>query len=115
AVAVERGSTPQYKLNEIDFPAHSARLSNRLEAYLNSTRQTTLNSPFTETGAIFPHSYCGADTSHMGVAGIPSVLVGPTGPMATPGRGDDAVFLSEVLDTATFLQGIGTGFDWSHL
>jgi acetylornithine deacetylase len=112
---LQRGSTQAYRLNEIDFPAHRAQHPAALTAFLQRTREETLGAAFAHAGTVIPHSYCGADTAHLGRAGIPSVLVGPTGPQATPGVGDDAVHFSEVLDTARYLYAVGVDLDWHHL
>ena len=59
--------------------------------------------PIRETGAVLPHSYCGADSAHLWAAGIPSVLYGPTGPPQTPLEGDDCVSLEEMKQVAHVL------------
>ena len=112
---IESGSTDHYRLNEIDFPPYSAPLAPELETFLNDVREATLGERFTDSGTVYPHSYCGADTAHMGVAGIPSILVGPIGPLPEPGIGDDAVYFDEVLQTATFLHGVAVELDWGRL
>lgn len=106
SVRMESGSTEHYRLNEINFPPYSANLAPEMEAFLQEVRVHTLGERFQDTGTVYPHSYCGADTAHMGEAGIPSVLVGPIGPLPDPKIGDDAVYFNEVLDTATYLHGI---------
>ncbi|SJM46363.1 Acetylornithine deacetylase [Agrococcus casei LMG 22410] len=115
SVALQSGSTDMYRLNEINFPAYNANLPAELEQYLNDRRRESLGEPFAQSGTVYPHSYCGADTSHMGNAGIPSVLVGPIGPAPTPGIGDDAVFFDEVLETATYMHEVACTLDWAAL
>ena len=115
SVTFQRGSTDTYRLNEIDFPAYSAELPPELLNFLQLARRNALGEAFTEVGTIYPHSYCGADTAHLGNAGIPSVLVGPIGPPPTPGVGDDAVFFDEVLDTARFIHEVATTLDRTAL
>lgn len=112
---VQTGSTEHYRLNEIDFPAYSASLAPQLEAFLHDVRESSLGAPFAASGTVYPHSYCGADTAHLGTAGIPSVLIGPIGPPPRPGIGDDAVFFDEVLQTATLLHAVATDLDWSMI
>lgn len=115
SVSMHSGSTELYRLNEIHFPAYSAQLAPELESFLNQVRTDALGAPFSASGTVYPHSYCGADTAHMGVAGIPSVLVGPIGPPPRPGVGDDAVFFDQVLDTATFLHETAVELEWTDL
>lgn len=113
SVSLQRGSTDSYRLNEIDFPAYTAALSPELSEFLQTARSSALGKRFSEAGTVYPHSYCGADTAHMGKAGIPSVLVGPIGPPPAPGLGDDAVYFDEVLDTARFIHTVASTLSWA--
>lgn len=115
SVSLRKGSTDTYRLNEIDFPAYSAELSPDLLKFLQETRAHALGDKFAAVGTVYPHSYCGADTAHLGNAGIPSVLVGPIGPPPTPGVGDDAVYFDELLDTARFIHAVASTLEWQAL
>ena len=89
-------SRAPYVLNQVVFEPSELPLDEEIVALVSDVYAERHDRPFRERGAVLPHSYCGADTAHLWEAGIPGVLLGPTGPSQTPDEPDDCVFVEQM-------------------
>lgn len=89
-------SRAPYVLNQVVFEPSELPLGEEIVQLVSGVYTEWHGRPFRERGAVLPHSYCGADTAHLWRAGIPGVLLGPTGPPQTPDEPDDCVFIEQM-------------------
>jgi len=89
-------SRAPYVLNQVVFEPSELPVDDPFVALVSQVYEDRHGEPPREVGAVLPHSYCGADSAHLWRAGIPAVLLGPTGPAPTPDEPDDCVFIEQM-------------------
>lgn len=107
---IEFGSRDPYVLNEIVFPPSEVPVTAEIVTLVSEVYRDLQGKAVSETGAVLPHAYCGADTAHLWQAGIPCVLYGPTGPPRTPEDADDCAYIVEMERVAHVLAETATRF-----
>lgn len=70
---------PRFRVGGADMPPMDVPADSLIVELLRSCHQDYAESPIQNVGAVIPFSYCGNDTAHLQLAGIPCCLYGPRG------------------------------------